>query len=126
MASGLANGFVAVASKAFAQKLGDGVLETARSWEPWLLVACGIMATLLIQSAYQADTPTLTFPLIEVTGPLTAAMVGLVMFGEHVSVGEGRAVVVVMALAVMVIGIVKLSRDPLLTEGSPPADPVVS
>ena len=68
--------------------------------------------------------PTLTFPLIEVTGPLTAAMIGLVMFGEHISLRGGRAVVVVMALAVMVVGIVALGRDPLIAEGSPPGDPV--
>jgi drug/metabolite transporter (DMT)-like permease len=126
IAAGLANGFVAVAAKAFAQRLGDGVLDTVQTWEPWVLAASGIVATLMIQSAYQADVPTLTFPLIEVTGPLTAATIGVVMFGEHIAVDDGRAIVVVTALAVMVAGIIALSRDPLLTEGSSPTDPVTS
>jgi drug/metabolite transporter (DMT)-like permease len=126
VAAGLTNGFVAVVSKAFAQRLDEaGLVETLHSWQPWALAACAVVDTLLIQSAYQADVPTLTFPLIEVTGPLTAAMIGLVMFGEHVSLGQGRAVVVLMGLAVMVVGIVALGRDPLLAEGSsPPTDPV--
>jgi drug/metabolite transporter (DMT)-like permease len=126
VAAGLANGFLAVASKAFAQRLENGLLDTLQSWEPWVLVACGIVATLMIQSAYQADAPTLTFPLIEVTGPLTAAMIGVALFGEHLSLGQGRAVVVVLALPLMVAGIVALSRDPLLAAGSSPADPVTS
>jgi drug/metabolite transporter (DMT)-like permease len=123
VAAGLANGFLAVASKAFAQKLGDGVLSTLASWEPWVLAACGIVATVLIQSAYQADAPTLTFPLIEVTGPLTAAAVGVAMFGEHLSIGHSQAVAAVLAVAIMVVGIVALARDPLLAE-HPQQDPL--
>jgi drug/metabolite transporter (DMT)-like permease len=116
VAAGLANGFVAVASKAFAQKLDDGLLDTLRSWEPYVLAGSGIVATLMIQSAYQANLPTLTFPLIEVTGPLTAAAAGVAMFGEHLSVGGGRGVLVALALAVTATGIVVLGRHPLLAD----------
>jgi drug/metabolite transporter (DMT)-like permease len=125
VAAGLANGFLAVASKAFAQKLGDGIVSTLASWEPWVLAGCGIVATVLIQSAYQTDAPTLTFPLIEVTGPLTAAAIGVAMFGEHVSISNFRAFAVVLAVASMVVGIVALGRDPLLAE-HPRRDPLTA
>jgi drug/metabolite transporter (DMT)-like permease len=125
VAAGLANGFLAVASKSFAQKLGDGLVSTIVSWEPWVLAACGIVATVLIQSAYQADAPTLTFPLIEVTGPLSAAVIGVAMFGEHLSLSSSRTFAVVLAVGVMVIGIVYLGRNPLLRE-HPHHDPLTA
>jgi drug/metabolite transporter (DMT)-like permease len=115
VAAGMANGFVAVSSKAFAQKMDDdGFLRTLGSWEPYLLAASGILATLLIQSAYQADAPLLSFPLIEVTGPLTAAVIGVALFGERLSFSGGRAPIVILALAVMIGGIVALGREPIV------------
>jgi drug/metabolite transporter (DMT)-like permease len=115
VAAGMAVGFLAVASKAFAQKLdNEGLLTALQSWEPYVLAASGILATLMIQSAYQAAAPTITFPLIEVTGPLTAAVIGVALFGENLSFDGGRAPVVIIALAVMVAGIVTLGREPII------------
>ena len=120
--AGLAAGFLAVASKALGDRLGDGVATTLGSWEPYVLIASGILTTLMLQSAYQADAPTLTFPLIEITAPLTAATIGITLFGESISVGGWRAVPVVAALALMVGGIVNLGRDPLIAPPGPPQD----
>jgi drug/metabolite transporter (DMT)-like permease len=112
IAAGLANGFVAVASKAFAQKVDDDSFGSALlSWEPYLLLFAGISAVLMLQSAYQANTATVTFPLVEVTAPLTASFIGVAVFGEHLSLGGHRAPVVLLALAVMIYGIVLLGRD---------------
>jgi len=99
IAAGLANGFVAVASKAFAQKIDDDSFGSALlSWEPYLLLFSGITAVLQLQSAYQANTATVTFPLVEVTAPLTASFIGVAVFGEHLSLGGHRAPVVLLAL----------------------------
>jgi drug/metabolite transporter (DMT)-like permease len=112
IAAGLANGFVAVASKAFAQKVDeDSFASTLVSWEPYLLLVAGISAVLMLQSAYQANTATVTFPLVEVTAPLTASFIGVAVFGEHLSLGGHRAPVVLLALGVMVYGIVLLGRE---------------
>ena len=116
--AGLAAGFLAVSSKAFGDRLGDGVLSTLASWQPYVLIASGIVTTLMLQSAYQANAPTLTFPLIEITGPLTAATIGVTLFDESISLAGWRAVIVVLALAAMVGGIVNLGRDPLIVAGS--------
>jgi drug/metabolite transporter (DMT)-like permease len=115
VAAGLANGFVAVASKAFAQKLDDdGFGRALASWEPYVLLAAGIGSVLILQSAYQAHAATITFPLVEVTGPLTAALIGVSLFDEHLTLSGGRAPVVVLALAVMVFGVFLLGRDPMV------------
>jgi drug/metabolite transporter (DMT)-like permease len=115
--AGLAAGFLAVSSKAFGDRLGDGVVSSLGSWQPYVLIASGIVTTLMLQSAYQANAPTLTFPLIEITGPLTAATIGIVLFDESISLNGWRAIVVVLALALMIGGIVNLGRDSLITAG---------
>jgi hypothetical protein len=120
IAAGLANGFVAVASKAFAQKVDeDSFASTLVSWEPYLLLVAGISAVLMLQSAYQANTATVTFPLVEVTAPLTASFIGVAVFGEHLSLGGHRAPVVLLALGVMVYGIVLLGREEPMVPHSP-------
>src|SRR5215203_5012882 len=115
--AGLSAGFLAVASKAFGARLGDGVLSTLGSWQPYVLIASGIITTLMLQSAYQANAPTLTFPLIEITAPLTAATIGITLFDESISLAGWRSVIVVLALVLMIGGIVNLGRDPLIVAG---------
>jgi len=115
--AGLAAGFLAVSSKAFGDRLGDGLWSTLGSWQPYVLIASGILTTLMLQSAYQANTPTLTFPLIEITAPLTAATIGVSLFDESLAVEGWRTVIVVLALGLMIAGIVNLGRDSLITAG---------
>ena len=115
--AGLSAGFLAVSSKAFGDRLGEGVLSTLGSWQPYVLIASGIITTLMLQSAYQANAPTLTFPLIEITAPLTAAAIGISLFDESISLDGWRSVIVVLALAMMIAGIANLGRDPLITAG---------
>jgi hypothetical protein len=67
----------------------------------------------------------LTFPLIEVTGPLTAAVIGVAMFGEHLSLSSSSAFAAVVAIAGMVVGIVYLGRNPMLAE-HPRQDPLAA
>ena len=62
VAAGVANAFMAVLTKAFADKLGDGIGETFSSWEPYAVIAAGILSMLLIQTAYQAGHPTVVLP----------------------------------------------------------------
>ncbi len=115
--AGLSAGFLAVSSKAFGDRLGEGIVSTLGSWQPYVLIASGIVTTLMLQSAYQANAPTLTFPLIEITAPLTAATIGITLFDESIALNGWRAIIVVLALGLMVAGIVNLGRDPLITAG---------
>src|SRR2546423_5553061 len=115
VSAGLSAGFLAVSSKAFGDRLGEGVLGTLGSWEPYVLIASGIITTLMLQSAYQANAPTLTFPLIEITAPLTAAAIGISLFDESISLDGWRPVIVVMAIGLMIAGIISLGRDSMIT-----------
>ncbi|MEX0664426.1 MAG: DMT family transporter [Acidimicrobiia bacterium] len=120
VAAGIANGFMAVLTKAFADKLDDGLGETFASWEPYAVVVAGIMATLLIQSAYQAGHPTIVLPTINVADPLVGSLIGVTLFGETLASGGGRTVGIVLAVMVMLGGLVVLGRNPLVAGEEPP------
>ena len=122
VSAGVANGFMAVLTKAFADKLDDGLGATFSSWEPYAVVIAGILATLLIQSAYQAGHPTIVLPTINVADPLVGSLIGVTLFGETIASGGLRTVGVVLAVAVMLGGLVVLGRNPLLTSDPPLAE----
>jgi drug/metabolite transporter (DMT)-like permease len=117
VAAGVANAFMAVLTKAFADKLGDGIGATFGSWEPYAVVVAGVLSMLLIQTAYQAGHPTVVLPTINVVDPLVSSLIGVTLFGEAISYGGGRGVGVVAAIMVMVAGLIVLGRNPLVTGG---------
>src|SRR5262249_40225221 len=85
VAAGMANGFMAVLTKAFADELGKGLGATLRSWEPYAVIGAGIVAMLLIQSAYQAGHPTVVLPTINVVDAFLSVGLGVVLFGETIN-----------------------------------------
>jgi drug/metabolite transporter (DMT)-like permease len=115
VAAGIANGFMAVLTKAFADKLDDGVGATFGSWQPYALVPAGILATLLIQTAYQAGHPTVVLPTINVVDPLVSTVIGAALFAETIVAGGARSVAVGFSVALMLGGLIVLGRNPLVT-----------
>jgi Flp pilus assembly protein CpaB len=114
IAGGIANGFMAVLTKAFADKFDKSVGATFSSWQPYALVPAGILATLLIQSAYQAGHPTVVLPTINVGDPLVSSLIGGLLFGETIASGGGRTFAIAISLVVMLSGLVILGRNPLV------------
>jgi hypothetical protein len=118
-AAGIANAFMAVLTKAFADKLGDGVGATFASWQPYAVAVAGVLSMLLIQSAYQAGHSTVVLPTINVADPLVSSLIGVTLFGEAIRTGGGRGVAVFLAVSVMVAGLVVLGRNPLSSGAEP-------
>jgi drug/metabolite transporter (DMT)-like permease len=118
IAAGMANGFMAVLTKAFADELGKGLGATLRSWEPYAVIGAGILAMLLIQSAYQAGHPTVVLPTINVVDPVVSVGLGVVLFGETIN-SHGPYIGVALVLAVS--GLVLLGRNPLVHPETAPS-----
>ena len=128
LAAGVADAFMAVLAKAFAGSFDDGVASVFQSWTPYALVVGGLVALLLISTAYQAGHPTVSLPIITVTDPLVGSLIGISVFGEHLLVGGFRSPLIVLALLIMTAGLVALSRDGRLASevaGTPQANPAV-
>jgi len=128
LAAGVADAFMAVLAKAFAGSFDNGVASVFQSWTPYALIVGGVVALLLISTAYQAGYPTVSLPIITVTDPLVGSLIGISVFGEHLLIGGFRSPLILLALAIMTGGLVALSRDGRLANevaGTPPTQRVV-
>lgn len=113
-AAGCAEAGMAVVSKAFGDRLGRGVGGTLASWEPYVLIAWGIVTLLFVQSAYQLGRSTVSLPVITVTEPVVSMAVGVGLFGEQFHLGVGRGLLTLASLGLVVRNLVVLARDPAL------------
>jgi drug/metabolite transporter (DMT)-like permease len=111
VAAGIADAFMAVMAKTFSGSFDDGLAATFRSWTPYALIAAGLIAMLLISTAYQAGHPTVSLPIITVTDPLVASLIGISLFGDELLLDGVRGPLVLLALAAMAAGLLMLSRD---------------
>jgi drug/metabolite transporter (DMT)-like permease len=122
LAAGLGDAFMAVLTKAFAHVTEHGWEATLTSWTPYALCAAGLTAMLLTQTAYQTGLPKVSLPIITVADPLVSCGIGVGLFGEALHLGGQRAPVVLLAIAVISVGLIVLSRS----GSSEVAEPAVS
>jgi drug/metabolite transporter (DMT)-like permease len=121
VAAGLGDAFMAVLTKAFAHVTVHGLGATLISWTPYALCAAGLIAILLSQTAYQSGLPKVSLPVITVVDPLVSCGIGVGLFGEAIHLGGIRAPVVLMAVALMALGLVVLSRSSATEDSEPVA-----
>lgn len=116
-AAGAAEAVMAVLSKAFADRIGEGAASTFVSWQPYAVVGCGIATMVIVQSAYQVGHPTVSLPVNTVTEPVLAAGIGSALFGEHLRVSGIRTPLVVAGPVIMAAGLISLARNAGYAEG---------
>jgi hypothetical protein len=111
VAAGTADAFMAVMAKAFSGSFDKGLAATFQSWTPYALVLAGLIAMLLISTAYQAGHPTVSLPIITVTDPLVASLIGISLFGDELLLDGIRGPLVLLALGAIGAGLLMLGRD---------------
>lgn len=77
----------------------------------YALIAFGIGATLLQQSAFHAGSLKASVPAMLVLEPVIAVLLGQVVLGEHLEVSTPSAVALGVAVAAMTAATVALGRD---------------
>ena len=117
--SGTAFGYVAAVTERTGHILDAGVVHTLTTWEPYALLAAGIAALLLTQSAFHAGSLRLSLPTLTVAQPLVAVAIGLGFFGERVDSRGLAPVFEVMGLALVTVGVFVLGRSPLIGAREP-------
>jgi drug/metabolite transporter (DMT)-like permease len=100
----------AVLTKGVMAQLHHGGAAVVRSPElyAWLLVALGGFAW--EQSAFRAGALTASMPTLEVSQPVVAAVLGIVVLGESLQTGHGQMVALAVAALVMAAATVELAR----------------
>lgn len=87
-----------------------GMGQVLASWQTWALVASGLVGLYLQQRAFQAGPLAASLPAVTITEPLAAAFVGIAVLGERLRTNGFGFVVIGLAVIVMCIATVRLSR----------------
>jgi drug/metabolite transporter (DMT)-like permease len=111
-ATGVIFGLTAALTKSTVVLLSDHGIGALTHWEPYALLVMGGLGFVLNQRAFQAGSLTASLPTLTVVEPIVAAVVGIAMLDETVSAhGAGDWVAISVAVAVMIVSTVLLSRS---------------
>ncbi len=109
-AAGLLGGVLAALIERTAHLVSGGIVHTVTAWAPYALIACGVFTVVLTQSAYQAGDIRLSLPALTVAEPITAILIGQLLFGEQISVAGAAVVGEVAGLTLMTLGVFGLGQ----------------
>ena len=113
-ATGVAWGFVAAVIKELSSHLGDGLGAIVSNWSLYVLVVAGAATLLLASHALAAGPLAASQPGFTILDPLSASLLGLFLFGEHIQTGVLDLAVEALALALIVGGVSALSHSHLI------------
>src|SRR6516165_4784541 len=121
-ATGISWGFMAAVIKELSSHLGDGIGAIVSAWSLYLLLVAGAATMLLASHALAAGPLAASQPGFTILDPLTASLLGVFLFGEHIRTDAASLAGEVLALAVVIAGATALSRSSLIAgENKPPA-----
>ncbi|HYZ55529.1 MAG TPA: DMT family transporter [Streptosporangiaceae bacterium] len=113
-ATGISWGFVAAVIKEFSSHLGDGIGAIVSSWSLYVLIIVGAATLLLASHALAAGPLAASQPGFTILDPLSASLLGLFLFGEHMRAGAMDLAGEGLALAVLIAGVSALSHSHLI------------
>ncbi|MCV7207705.1 DMT family transporter [Mycolicibacterium canariasense] len=109
---GVLFGMVAVMTKVLTHLLArDTVAQVLATPVPYVLVALGVVATLLQQSAFHAGSLQTSVPTMLVIEPLAAVLLGAFVLGEQLDANGWEAIVLTLAVVAMTAATIALGRD---------------
>ena len=109
---GVLFGVVAVLTKLVMHVVREGsMLRLFTSPVLYVVLAVGVIATLLQQSAFHAGSLRASVPAMLVLEPVIAVLFGEVVLGEHLAVTKPVAVILAVAVGAMAAATIALGRD---------------
>jgi hypothetical protein len=124
-ATGISWGFVAAVIKELSSHLGDGIGAIFGNWSPYVLVVVGAATMLLASHALAAGPLAASQPGFTILDPLSASLLGLFLFSEHIRTAVPYLAGEAAALAIVIAGATALSHSQLIMgeDGSSSAPP---
>ena len=113
--------FGAALTKAITGYLSQGWGAVFTHFQPYMLAVTGIGTVFLIQCALHAGPITASRTTLVTLNPLISIVLGVTLFGDVLHGGVLWISLEVLALVVLVVGVVVLTRSPLVA-GSPDGD----
>jgi hypothetical protein len=120
-ATGISWGFVAAVIKELSSHLDEGLGAIFSSWSVYVLLTAGAAAMLLASHALAAGPLAASQPGFTILDPLSAGLLGVCLFGEHIRTGAFDLAGEALALAVVFAGASALSHSCLILgeDGNP-------
>jgi hypothetical protein len=100
-------------TKSTTGRIRSGGVTVLRHWEPYAMLAVGITALVLSQSAFQAGSLAVSLPIIDTLEPIGAVTIGVAVFDERLAASPPAVLTQAVAAGVAVLGIVLLALSPL-------------
>ncbi|MGH8917160.1 MAG: DMT family transporter [Acidimicrobiales bacterium] len=120
-ATGVSWGFVAAIIKELSSHTSGGFSAVFSNWSPYALLVAGAASMIVASHALAAGPLAASQPGFTIVDPLTASLLGLFIFGEHIRLTAAWLALEVVALALVVGGVSVLSHSRLVRESSPEA-----
>jgi drug/metabolite transporter (DMT)-like permease len=117
-------GFVAAVIKELSAHLSQGPSGVFLNWSPYVLLLSGAAAMFLASNAFQAGSLAASQPGLTIVDPLVASALGVVLFGERLNHTPAAFIGEILAVALLVISVVVLSRSPLVHDEQDEKAPV--
>ncbi len=117
-ATAVSASYTSALTKAITSYLNHGWSAVFTHFEPYMLAVVGVGTIFLLQSALHAGPITASRTTLVTTNPLVSIVLGITLFGDILRSGALWISLEVLALAVLVAGVVILTRSPLVA-GSP-------
>jgi drug/metabolite transporter (DMT)-like permease len=122
IATGIAWGFVAAVIKELSSHLAGGPAAIFATWSPYALAVTGAAAMLLTSHAMAAGPLAASQPGFTIGDPVTAILLGALLFGERLGASPTALAAEVLGLSVLAIGVWTLSGSELITATSRSGD----
>ena len=123
IAAAVGFGFVAAVIKELSAHLSQGPAGVFSNWSPYVLLLAGAASMFLASNAFQAGSLAASQPGLTVVDPLVASVLGVVLFGERLTLDPAALAGEVLALSLLVSSVVMLSRSPLVHDEPDRASP---
>jgi len=114
VAGAIAFAFTAAFIKTMNDEITHGWAHVFLSWPPYAMAGAGLVGTFLAQNAFHAGPVTASQSALVIVDPLVSIAIGVGLFGDHVQTGGGRLPGEVLAMGVLSLGVLSLSRSPLV------------
>jgi len=113
IAAGAVFGLTAALTLSLTRLLREGQASVFAQWQLWALLALGVAGLLLSASAFQAGALSASLPIMDTVEPLSAVLIGTLLFGERLAASPAGLAAQLAGAAAAVAGIIVLGRSPL-------------
>jgi uncharacterized membrane protein len=108
----------AALTKAITGYVSEGWGHVFTHFEPYMLAVSGLGTVFLLQNALHAGPITASRTTLVTMNPLLSIVLGVTLFGDVLRGGALWISLEVLALSVLVVGVVVLTRSPLVAGGA--------